>query len=270
MKNLFKRNLFLLQCRKNGKFLPLFILSLLLFTSSGYSQNSLIVKGRITNESGQPVQGASVIVKGLTTGVSSNNNGDFEINASPNSTLIISSVGFTEQEVAVRGNQFLNVTLNFSTTGLGEVVVVGYGTQRKEAVTGSVASISGDRLREIPARAGKWKFDNKGNTVKDEDHSADMIAATPSTIVINYILAERSREYYAEGYRWFDLVRTQKWAELAGTYSIGGSNYGNHTPIVVTSTIDPHLYLRPIPQGQLDRMEMTADEKTTYQNPGYN
>ena len=151
MKNLFKRNLFLLQCRKNGKFLPLFILSLLLFTSSGYSQNSLIVKGRITNESGQPVQGASVIVKGLTTGVSSNNNGDFEINASPNSTLIISSVGFTEQEVAVRGNQFLNVTLNFSTTGLGEVVVVGYGTQRKEAVTGSVASISGDRLREIPA-----------------------------------------------------------------------------------------------------------------------
>lgn len=143
-----------------------------------------------------------------------------------------------------------------------------------EAAVKGATTVSGKSARDlinvIRARAGKWKFDNNGNTVKDEDHSADMIAATPSTIVINYILAERSREYYAEGYRWFDLVRTQKWAELAGTYSIGGSNYGNHTPIVVTRTIDPHLYLRPIPQGQLDRMEMTVDEKTTYQNPGYN
>ena len=151
MKDLFKRNPFLLQCRKNLKILSLFILSLLLFTSSGYSQNSLLVKGRVTNESGQPVQGASVIVKGLTTGASTNSNGNFEINASPSSTIIISSVGFVRQEVAVNGNQFLDVTLQLSATDLGEVVVVGYGTQRKEAVTGSVASISGDRMREIPA-----------------------------------------------------------------------------------------------------------------------
>jgi hypothetical protein len=143
-----------------------------------------------------------------------------------------------------------------------------------EAAVKGATTVSGKSARDlinvIRARAGKWKFDNNGNTAKIEDHSADMIAATPSTIDINYILAERSREYYAEGYRWFDLVRTQTWAELAGTYSIGGSNYGDHTPVVVTRTIDPHLYLRPIPQGQLDRMEMTADEKAKYQNPGYN
>jgi starch-binding outer membrane protein, SusD/RagB family len=143
-----------------------------------------------------------------------------------------------------------------------------------EAAVKGATTVAGKSARDlinvIRARAGKWKFDNNGNTAKIEDHSADMIAATPSTIDINYILAERSREYYAEGYRWFDLVRTQTWAELAGTYSIGGSNYGDHTPVVVTRTIDPHLYLRPIPQGQLDRMEMTADEKAKYQNPGYN
>jgi len=143
-----------------------------------------------------------------------------------------------------------------------------------EAAVKGATTVSGKSARDlinvIRARAGKWKFDNNGNTAKIEDHSADMIAATPSTIDINYILAERSREYYAEGYRWFDLVRTQTWAELAGTYSIGGSNYGDHTPVIVTRTIDPHLYLRPIPQGQLDRMEMTVDEKATYQNPGYN
>lgn len=96
-----------------------------------------------------------------------------------------------------------------------------------------------------------------------------MIAATPATIDINYILAERSREYYAEGNRWFDLVRTQKWNELAGTYQICGSNYGDHTPATVTRTIEKYHYLRPIPSGQIDGMEMTTAEKAAYQNPGY-
>ena len=96
-----------------------------------------------------------------------------------------------------------------------------------------------------------------------------MTAATPATIDINYILAERSREYFGEGYRWFDLVRTQKWAELAGTYQIASATYGDHTPQTFTRTILPKHYLRPIPQGQLDGMEATAEEKKTYQNPGY-
>lgn len=96
-----------------------------------------------------------------------------------------------------------------------------------------------------------------------------MTAATPGTIDINYILAERSREYYGEGYRWYDLVRTQKWAEISSTYKIGGVNATDHTPVSVTRTIQPFHYLRPIPQGQIDGMEMTAEEKKAYQNPGY-
>jgi starch-binding outer membrane protein, SusD/RagB family len=126
-----------------------------------------------------------------------------------------------------------------------------------------------DLINVIRARAGQWRWSNNGNAAKAEDHSAAMIAATPTTIDINYILAERSREYYGEGYRWFDLVRTQKWAELAGTYQICGSNYGDHTPVTVTRTIPSNYYLRPIPQGQLDGMEMSDAEKVAYQNPGY-
>ncbi len=57
--------------------------------------------------------------------------------------------------------------------------------------------------------------------------------------------------------------------QLLHTYEICGTAYGDHTPVLVTRTIDPYLYLRPIPQGQLDGMEMTADEKAAYQNPGY-
>ncbi|AOC96204.1 SusD family protein [Flavobacterium anhuiense] len=145
-----------------------------------------------------------------------------------------------------------------------------YLVAAEAAVKGATGSWSARSLVNVlRARAGKWKWDNNGNTAKIQDNSAAMTNATPAVIDINYILAERSREFFGEGYRWYDLVRTQKWNEIAGKYSIGGSNYGQHTPEVVTRTIDPHHYLRPIPQGQIDGMEMSADEKATYQNPGY-
>ncbi|WP_294962020.1 RagB/SusD family nutrient uptake outer membrane protein [uncultured Flavobacterium sp.] len=145
-----------------------------------------------------------------------------------------------------------------------------YLVAAEAAVKGATGSWSARSLVNVlRARAGKWKWDNNGNTAKIQDNSAAMTNATPAVIDINYILAERSREFFGEGYRWYDLVRTQKWNEIAGKYSIGGSNYGQHTPEVVTRTIDAHHYLRPIPQGQIDGMEMSADEKAAYQNPGY-
>lgn len=126
-----------------------------------------------------------------------------------------------------------------------------------------------DLINVLRARAGKWRWDNNGNVAKVVDNSAAMIAATPATIDINYILAERSREYYGEGYRWFDLVRTQTWAAIAATYQICGSANGDHTAVTVTRTIPNYLYLRPIPQGQIDGMDMADDLKAAYQNPGY-
>ncbi len=139
------------------------------------------------------------------------------------------------------------------------------------AVTGTYANDGTARglINVIRARAGKWRWDNNGNVEKIADNSAAMTAATPAVLDINYILAERSREYYGEGYRWFDLVRTQKWNELASTYQICGSSYGQHTPETITRTIEKFHYLRPIPSGQIDGLEMTDEEKATYQNPGY-
>ncbi len=145
-----------------------------------------------------------------------------------------------------------------------------YFIAAEAAVKGATGSQSArDLINVIRARAGKWSFDNNGNVAKVADNSAAMIAATPATIDINYILAERSREYFGEGYRWFDLARTQKWAEIAGTYQICGTGVTDHTPLTVTRTITPNFYLRPIPTSQLDGMEMTAEEKAAYQNPGY-
>lgn len=142
-----------------------------------------------------------------------------------------------------------------------------------EAIVKGAVPQGGQSARElinvIRARAGKWRWDNNGNAAKDEDYSDEMVSATPAEITINYILEERSREYYGEGYRWFDLVRTQKWEEFAGSYTICGPGVGDHTPQTFQRTIEPYHYLRPIPQGQLDGMEMSESDKRAYQNPGY-
>lgn len=126
-----------------------------------------------------------------------------------------------------------------------------------------------DLINVIRARAGKWKFNNAQNAPMITDNSAAMIAATPTTITVDYILAERSREYYGEFYRWYDLIRTQKWEQYAASYQIGGVNYGDHTPTTFNRNIQKFHYLRPIPQGQLDNMSLSAAEKAKYQNPGY-
>lgn len=118
-------------------------------------------------------------------------------------------------------------------------------------------------------RAGKWTFNNAENKEMDVDYGSQLTAETSATIDINFILDERSREFYGEGYRWFDLVRTQKWNEYADSYEICGNDKGDRNIVTYTRTIKPGHYLRPIPQGQLDGMEMSADEKKNYQNPEY-
>ena len=155
----------------------------------------------------------------------------------------------------------------FDIAKFSELYLVAAEAAAKGATT-KVGQSARDLVNVLRARAGKWSFSNAENKAKVEDHSAEMIAATPATIDINYILAERSREFFGEGYRWFDLVRTQKWEEIAGTYQIADA--GSHTPKTFTRTINKAIhYLRPIPQGQLDRLEFSAEEKAAYQNPGY-
>lgn len=118
-------------------------------------------------------------------------------------------------------------------------------------------------------RAGNWTYKNNAHEKYEADFGRDLVAATPATIDINYILDERFREFYGDGFRWFDLVRTQTWEERAGSYTISGANWGDHTPATIKRTIEKYMYLRPIPTGQLNGMEMTEEEKDAYQNPGY-
>ena len=136
--------------KKISALLTLSVAALLFITASAFAQN-VRVRGHVSDDKGQPVQKVSVLVKGTTNGVSGDDNGNFEISAPSNGTLVISAVGFATQEVKIGGKQSLTVSLTSLAVTEGEVVVVGYGTQRKKDITGSMATVSGATLKEVPA-----------------------------------------------------------------------------------------------------------------------
>jgi len=110
-----------------------------------------MIRGTIKNDSGQTVAQATILVKGGKGGVQSNDQGEFEISANPKAVLVISSIGYGTQEIAVGGRTTLTVVLTRNSSALNEVVVVGYGTQKKRDVTGSIVSVSAKTLNEVPA-----------------------------------------------------------------------------------------------------------------------
>lgn len=121
------------------------------FISQGGQQQGKKVTGKVTDSNGGSLPGVSVVVKGTTTGVITDNNGSYALSNIPeNATLQFSFVGMKSQEIKVGKSNTINVTLEEESIGIEEVVAVGYGTQRKKDLTGSVASISSKELKNLP------------------------------------------------------------------------------------------------------------------------
>ncbi len=128
----------------------LLLLSICLFTTGAWAQNRIIT-GKVLDGKGSPVSGASIVIKGTTTGTSANSEGNFSLTVSPSARiLVISSVNFTSVEVPIAGKSSVSVTLQSVSENLGEVVVVAYGTVKKEALTGSVGTIKAAQIAQRP------------------------------------------------------------------------------------------------------------------------
>ena len=108
------------------------------------------IKGRVTDTNGQPLNGATILVKGTKDGTNSDAGGNFSIDATPNSILIISYVGYETVELALNNRTTLSVQLKQVTIVGEQIVVVGYGTQRKRDLTGSVSSVKGEDIAKQP------------------------------------------------------------------------------------------------------------------------
>lgn len=114
--------------------------------------SQITVRGTVTDETGAGLPGTNVLVKGSNSGVTTDVDGKYTIEVSKeNAVLVFSFIGYETQEVAVGTQTVVDVSLMPSLQSLTEIVVVGYGVQREEAVTGSVASIKGDMMRDVPA-----------------------------------------------------------------------------------------------------------------------
>lgn len=127
------------------------IIQLLVFQST-YAQKTNVITGVVKDQTGLPLPGASIVVKGSKIGANTDFDGKFliEVPSRGKSVLVVSFMGFKAQEVEVNNQKNITITLIDNATNLDEVVVVGYGTQKKVNLTGSVASISGKDLTKRP------------------------------------------------------------------------------------------------------------------------
>ena len=128
----------------------LFMLLLFLCVSTAWGQSKSI-SGKVTSTTdNEPVIGASVVVKGTTNGTITDFDGNFTLSADANSTLVISFVGYVTQEIALSGNTSVNVLLKEDTQMLDDVVVIGYGTQKKADLASSIAVLDTKELSKVP------------------------------------------------------------------------------------------------------------------------
>ncbi|MBL4674852.1 MAG: TonB-dependent receptor [Mucilaginibacter sp.] len=134
----------------SGRGLAALCCFLLLLTTAAYAQNKTVT-GKVTDGStNEPVPGASVRVKNTTNGTMTDGQGTFKLNIADDATLEVTSVGYKPTEIRAGGNGALLVKLESLNKSLTEVVVVGYGTAKRSDVTGSVSSLSKERLSQLP------------------------------------------------------------------------------------------------------------------------
>ena len=134
---------------KNNMFKQLLFVILLLCVAFGYAQQ-ITVKGTVKDGSGQPLMGASVLVKGTSHGTAADFDGNFELKVDKGVTLVVSSVGYKSREVAAKAGT-MNIVLQEDTQQLEDVVVIGYGAIKKKDLTGSVNLVTDKDFNKAPA-----------------------------------------------------------------------------------------------------------------------
>jgi TonB-linked SusC/RagA family outer membrane protein len=133
------------------KFTKLFVFCLLslLFSVYGQSQD-VTISGKVVDENGLPIPGATILIKGTSNAAITDLDGNYQIKAASSGTLVFSYIGYTSAQEAVKGKKSINVKMKPSMESLDEVVVVGYGTQKKSVNTGAISSVKAKDLEKIP------------------------------------------------------------------------------------------------------------------------
>ncbi|MCF3109103.1 TonB-dependent receptor [Niabella sp. CC-SYL272] len=237
------------------------------------------VEGKVTDSAGNPVAGATVKIKGKTSAVATAADGSFRINTTPGEILEISAIGFQSQEITVGNETSLQIRLSAVAAALDEVVVVGYGAQKRSNLTGAVTSISTKKLTDIPAA-------NMSNTLAGRAPGVTVtntsgLSGASSSIRIRGANGEPLYviDGVIKGKAEFDALDPNEIDQLnvlkdAATASIYGSRAGNGVIVVTTkkgTAQKPTLhfqtsYSRSTPTRTLLSDRTTAIDELIYQN----
>lgn len=137
-------------CRVKSNLFRMLTLLLLIFCTTNVFAQQKNVRGTVVDASGDPLIGVNVSVKGMTIGIITDMEGRYQLEVPANATLLFSYIGYRSQEIAVGNQLSINITMQEDTQNIDEVVVVGYGVQKKETVTGAVSTLKGDDLIKTP------------------------------------------------------------------------------------------------------------------------
>ncbi|RBL94110.1 SusC/RagA family protein [Chitinophaga flava] len=222
------------------------------------------VSGKVTDEKGAPLIGVSVKVKGGSQGAVTDLAGGFTLQADAGAVLIVSYMGFITQEVIVNNNEPLRIILKESTSGLNEVVVIGYGTQRKKDVTGAISSVNSKDLRNVPVRNAAEALQGKASGVMVSQSSGSPGSAPVVRIRgIGSISGSNSPLYIVDGLPQTDIgwlnpndIEAMDILKDASTAAIYGSRGSNGVVIITTR------------KGSRDdsKMHVTLDSYTGWQS----
>ncbi|MBD2755842.1 SusC/RagA family TonB-linked outer membrane protein [Spirosoma validum] len=223
------------------KTVKLFVLLLLLGQSYVFAQNARVT-GKITGPDNQGLPGVNVQVSGTTTGTSSDAAGNFAINAASNASLVFSNIGYVGQTIPINGRSIINVQLAEDLKTLNEVVVVGYGTQRKSDVTGALSAISTKEFAQQPiTRLDQVLQGRVAGVQVNQTNGAPGGDAKIRIRGANSILGSNNPLYIVDGYVGADFnfvnpsdIETLQVLKDASATSIYGSRGANGVIIITT------------------------------------
>ena len=181
--------------------ISLVVIILQLTVNFSVAAQDITVGGTVYNpQEDEPVIGAAVIVKGSNVGTATDINGNFSINASKDAILVISGFGFDTVEVAINGRTHIDIELKASSEILDEVVVIGYGVQKKSDVTGSISSVSGKDLNNVPVASALQALQGKASGVNIIQNSGAPGGATTIKIRGTGTINDADPLYVVDGF----------------------------------------------------------------------
>lgn len=222
----------------------------------------IVIKGKVIDETGEPMQAVSVAIKGTAKGTTTQQDGSFTITAADNAVLVFSFIGYANQEVPVNGQATLNITLKKNASQLDQVVVVGYGTQRKSQVVGSVGTVKGSEITKQPVLTAAQGLQAKTSGVQVSAQGTP--GAQPQLRIrgVSSITGDANPIYVVDGMITSDITNINS-ADIesisvlkdASAQAIYGSRAGNGVVLVTTK------------KGKMGKMKIGFDVYSGFRSP---